>query len=133
MAPLSVLPGRVRFELSGLVGKRDACAVCEANLRCLKGVEEVSANFRTGRLLVRYDEKSISSAELDACIRKAMKQAEDTPERKLPAAGRVGADNDLFPAGRFVMEMVVHAILPAPLDIIFPAAFGLLRRQPLGA
>ena len=132
MALLSVLPGRVRFEFSGLVGRRNGCKICEGNLLAVKGVMEASANHRTGGVLVRFDEKLISRAELDICLRKALEAAEAAEENKAHTPPGTAAGDNSYPAGRLVMEMVIHAILPAPLDFILPAAMGMLRRQPSG-
>ena len=133
MAPLSVLPGRVRFEIPTLVGREDGCRVFEDRLLSEKGVKEAAANFRTGRVLVRFDEKMISRAEMDICLRKALQAAESTAENHCIVSPRTAASDNPLPGGRMIMEMVAHAMLPAPLDMILPAAVDMFRRQPASA
>ena len=107
--------------------------ICEDSLLSVKGVMEASANHRTGRVLVRFDEKAINRAELDSCLRKALEAAEESTERQAGLPPQTTGGAGLFPTGRILMEMAVHALLPAPLDLILPAAMSMLRRQPAGA
>jgi len=133
MAPLSVLPGRVRFEIPTLVGRGDGCRVFKVKLLSEKGVKEASANYRTGRVLIRFDEKMISRAEMDICLSKALQAAESTAENYGIVSPRTASSDNPLPGGRLIMEMVAHAMLPAPLDLIFPAAMDMFRRQPASA
>jgi len=79
---------------------------------------------------VRFDEKLINRAEMDICLSKALQAVESSAENHIFTPSRTAAGDNPFPAGRMIMEMVVHAMLPAPLDLILPAAVGILRKQP---
>ena len=52
---LSSTPGRVRFDVSGLRGRRDLAAALTSTLRHLSGVSDVTTSPVTGRLLVHFD------------------------------------------------------------------------------
>ena len=45
MAPLSVLPGRVRFEASILIGSEEGCDLIEEKITSIEGVVEASASI----------------------------------------------------------------------------------------
>lgn len=131
MAPLSILPGRVRFETSRLVGCPEECILLEEALLSMPGVIEASASHRTGRLLVRFDESLVTRGDVEEGVGKAL-QAAAAGERKTgavpvrrksPAGGAPTSS-----AGQFVMEVALHALLPAPLDLLLPAAATVFRR-----
>ncbi|HBA88236.1 MAG TPA: hypothetical protein DCZ75_09690 [Geobacter sp.] len=132
MAPLSVLPGRLRFETNSLVGDSDGCLLLEDSISALQGVTEVAASHRTGRILVRFDETRVTRSEietqLDEALRAAALQKERGPEfseLRRSAASRTASSSGV---GHFVMEMALHAFLPAPLDLLLPTAATAFRR-----
>lgn len=130
MAPLSVLPGRLRFELHTLVNNGEGCDVLEESLLALEGVSEVSASHRTGRVLIRFDENLVSQADIQERINCAIDTLAILKQqgRGLPQARRgANARNDAS-VGHFVMEMALHAFLPAPLDLILPTAATVFRK-----
>ncbi len=132
MAPLSVLPGRVRFEASILIGCKEGCLLLEESMLSVQGVIEASASHRTGRVLVRFDESTVTRSDIEEQVGRAL-QAISTPgdrktgvcavRWKAPSRGASSSH-----AGNFVIEMALHALLPAPLDILLPAAATVLRR-----
>ena len=131
MAPLSVLPGRVRFESSRLIGWKEECLLLEESLRAMPGVSEASASSRTGRVLVRFNEDLISRPAIEEELTRAMQAVTDgTVKGKTAPVGRkaaaVGASSPS--AGHFVMELALHTLLPAPLDLLLPAAATVFRR-----
>lgn len=133
MAPLSVLPGRLRFESNSLIGSREACLLLEDAVSSIQGVTEASASHRTGRILVMFDEKLVSRSEIEGHLGKALQAVAMKKERgsglsqyKRGAAPR-GASSSTG-VGHFVMEMALHAFLPAPLDLLLPMAATGLRR-----
>lgn len=131
MAPLSVLPGRVRFEISRLIGWKEECLLLEESLRAMPGVSEASASSRTGRVLVRFDEDLVSRVAIEEELMRAMKAATDgTAKRKAAPVGRKAAlvAASSSSAGHFVIELALHALLPAPLDLLLPAAATVFRR-----
>ena len=130
MSPLSVLPGRVRFETSRLVGCKEESALFEESILCAQGVIEASVSHRTGRVLVRFDESQVSHGEIEDHVGKAL-QAATAPgarEQALRVPRREPAGESSFHAGHFLMELAVHALLPAPLDLLLPAAATVFRR-----
>lgn len=131
MAPLSVLPGRLRYEAKGLIANAEGCAMLEKNIQSLKGVSEISSSHRTGRVLVRFDEEVVSRCEIEAQLERALQEVHEQKESGtgLPAMRRsttVRGDSS-HGVGHFVMEMALHAFLPAPLDLLLPAASALRR------
>lgn len=131
MAPLSVLPGRLRFESDSLVGNIGRCLLLEERLFSLHGVSEVASSHRTGRILVRFDESVVTRTEIEAHLDGALQAVALQKDRgaecsqvRRPAASRAAASG----VGHFVMEMALHAFLPAPLDLLLPTAATAFRR-----
>lgn len=128
MAPLSVLPGRVRFEVSTLIGCKEECLLLEEKISSTGGVTEISASHRTGRVLVRFDENLVTRSDIEGHVRRALQTVAIPGERgtvRRTISSRVASSSH---AGSFVMEMALHALLPAPLDILLPAAATILRK-----
>ena len=132
MSPLSVLPGRVRYESNLLIGSREGSLLFEESILCAKGVLEASVSHRTGRILVRFDEKLVNQDDLEGYLGKALESAVNPGACE---AARASARNTVptseassFSAGQFVMDLALHALLPAPLDLLFPAAASVFRR-----
>lgn len=130
MAPLSVLPGRVRFESQCLIGKKQACLLLEEVLS-VHGVQESSASHRTGRILIRFDEKLISRDEIEKLLGRALKavalQKECECKPSAPCRGSSASESNSG-VGHLVMEMALHALLPGPLDLLLPVAATAFRR-----
>lgn len=131
MAPLSVLPGRLRFEAGSLNGNQEGCLLVEDTLRSLPGVKEVSASHRTGRILVVFSEDVLPRCEIEAHLHGALKAAARVKEEggALPQFRRNAAPREASHGGvgHFVMEMALHAFLPAPLDLLLPTAAAFRR------
>lgn len=132
MAPLSVLPGRMRFEAVCLMGSKDGCTCLEDAILSVTGVSEASASHRTGRVLVRFDEKLISRSEIEEQLGMALQSVakqKETGAAYLPVRRNVHSREGSSPGvGHFVMEMALHAFLPAPLDLLLPTAATAFRR-----
>jgi copper chaperone CopZ len=131
MAPLSVLPGRLRFEPDTLNGNQEGCLLVEESLRSLPGVKEVSASHRTGRVLVVFAEEVLPRNEIEAHLHGALKLAARAkvegaalPQFRRNTATREESQGGV---GHFIMEIAMHAFLPAPLELLIPAAAALRR------
>ncbi len=157
MSPLSVLPGRIRFENWCLIGKAHVCEYLQQRIGEIAGVIETSANQRTGRVLVWYDEKHIEGQDLarliDRIVARQMaaqlykaflsqKEHVDKGEKaKRDCSYKCGAGlgrnwhadnrrildkkecvNDSFPGAAIhaMMDVVAHAVLPKPLNVLAP-------------
>ncbi len=130
MAPLSLVPGRARFETPLIVGKKEICWHFEERIMALDGVSAASANHRTGRILVKYDENVLSRENIALQIEKNLaatlsgakadpaKSTCRQPEKKEKVA---------LPY-HLLMDMVVHAILPKPFDLLVPTAISVMRK-----
>lgn len=132
MAPLSVLPGRVRFETNSLVGCREECLLLEEYMLSKQGVVDVAASHRTGRVLVKFDEGLVTRSDIEGYLEKALKAAADDPMKKeaapLSVTRKSPASGNSSHAGHFVMEVALHALLPSPFDFLLPVAATALRR-----
>ncbi|ADI86015.2 hypothetical protein KIP69_15875 [Geobacter sulfurreducens] len=128
MAPLSVLPGRVRFETCRLVGCEEECILLEESILSMHGVMEASASHRTGRVLVRFDEALVTRVDIEERLTRTLESV-TAGERRTGAvpARRKNVDSGSS-AGHFIVEMALHTLLPAPLDLLLPAAAAVLRR-----
>lgn len=138
MAPLSILPGRVRFEDKRLVGNRGRSRHLEAEIAVISGVRLVSASHRTGRILVEFSEGQLTRDELVARIREALTC--DVPVTE--SGARMGASPAMpgkepsFLSGNIIADVALHLLLPAPFDLLLPAigsAFQRGQAQPCGA
>jgi len=131
MAPLSVLPGRIRFEASCLIANGGGCDLLERNILALQGVSEITSSPRTGRVLVRFDEGIVSRSEIEARLEQALRAVRElkdaAPEHSTSRRSSTARGESSQGIGHFVMEMALHAFLPAPLDLLLPAATALRR------
>jgi hypothetical protein len=127
MAPVSILPGRIRLESPQLLGRPEECRRLHRRLAALAGVREVAVNFRTGRILVRFDEGSVRREELLPQITQLLAgvgQAEAEPVAQAGAAGRPAPARGGFSsqvARQLLLDAVTHALLPGPLHLLVPA------------
>jgi len=131
MAPLSILPGRVRFEDPRLVGNETLSRHLESNVTVLDGVDMVSASHRTGRILVEFSEAQLTRDDLVACLREVL-------SRELPltdaCAKRAEAPTRPkrypgFSSRSIIADMAFHLLLPAPFDLLLPALGSAFERE----
>ena len=124
MAPLSILPGRIRFESKYLVGKLHICRYLEERIMSyLKGLAEITVNHKTGRILVKFDENQIDRQTLTQHINHIMKEGE---EKATGGWFSAKEKNSKPPITRHALhaltDVVAHAILPKPLNALIPIA-----------
>lgn len=124
MAPLSILPGRIRFETKSLIGDIQACRRVETSLIGADGVVEASANPRTGRITVRFDESRMDGNSLDGQIKNAL-----SCDKSGPFPRSTGSSMERAPmapptgmAGHAVIAMLARAFLPKPFNVLLPMA-----------
>lgn len=132
MAPLSILPGRLRLESTALKGQRDLCQALVEALERLDGVAQASASFRTGRLLVSFDEEQLNRQQLTAAVEEILACGASVPctgERPCPRVRQAAQKGVSGHVGRHLfVDLVTHAILPKPLHLLLPPAVAALRR-----
>lgn len=130
MAPLSVLPGRLRFEASSLNGDEERCLLVVESVMSVPGVKEASASHRTGRVLITFDDKMVTREEVEAHLGKALQAATTSGEerRQFPLRRNSPSRETRPGVGHFMMEMALHAFLPAPLDLLLPTAATAFRK-----
>ena len=125
MAPLSILPGRIRFENRYLIGKPHICRYLQERIiSYLKGLTEVTVNHRTGSVLVGFDENQIDRQTLTQHINQIIKKGEEkatdgwllSVEKKNPKIFLTSATKHAL------MDVVAHVILPKPLNVLVPIA-----------
>lgn len=130
MAPLSIVPGRVRYEVGSLIGKKDLCGALEEAVTALSGIIEVSASHRTGRLLVKFDEGMVSHADLTGRLTTLLARLRENggrlPAIPLQRQRREGKSSRL--PGHLAFDVIAHALLPKPFDILVPTAMNLFGR-----
>ena len=125
MAPLSILPGRIRFESKYLVGKLHICRYLEERIMSyLKGLAEITVNHKTGRILVKFDESQIDRQTLTQHINHIMKEGEEkaTGDWWFSAVKKNSKPPITKHALHALMDVVAHAILPKPLNALIPIA-----------
>ena len=127
MAPLSVLPGRVRFESQLIIGKVMDCRYLNEGISSISGVLDSSVNHRTGRILVRFNENLVDKETLIQRIKEIM---ESTPHKidaleLMPYHKERHSKHVLFQG---LIGVVARAILPKPLNMLLPMAINVMRR-----
>lgn len=134
MAPLSILPGRIRFEAYFLKGQGELCRFLEQEVAAIEGVFEVEANRRTGRILVKFDEEVLCQDILISRLEQMLATCKVCPNLKAELPGRYGASSEesegvtsSLPC-QLLVDLAMNALMPRPLDLILPAALALLRR-----
>lgn len=133
MAPVSILPGRIRLEAPLLVGRPEECRRLDRRLMTLAGVREVAVNFRTGRILVRFDEAAVRREELLPRIaqllagvdREEAEPAVQPGASVKPAPARAGLSSQV--ARHLLLDAVTHTLLPGPLHLLVPAMAAFRR------
>lgn len=134
MAPVSILPGRIRLETPFLAGRPEECGRLERRLTALDGVREVSANFRTGRILVRFDEETVQREEL---LRQFAQLLSGLEQEDAVGTARPGTAADKGPARgglsskvarHLLWDAVAHSLLPGPFALLVPTAVAAFRR-----
>jgi hypothetical protein len=138
MAPVSVLPGRVRYESMLLIGRESICKRLEKQLLGLEGVISASANHRSGRLLVTFDAKCVSDTTLAERIENELRQVGLQAKRAFDQRKRSrSAEFSPQLAGHLMLDVVAHIFLPKPLQLLLPVALaafkGGLLQAPQGA
>ncbi len=130
MAPLSYLPGRVRFECRFLVGKAFRCQQLESHLAGWPEVIEATANHRTGRLLIRFDEDVIRREELTLKLTEFLASDECRLASSEVSVPKVSESQQAKSSAtrHLVRDLLVHAVLPTPLDMLVPAALAVAKR-----
>jgi len=121
MAPLSILPGRVRFEDPRLVGNETLSRHLETNIAVMAGVDLVSASHRTGRILVEFSEAQLTRDELVAHISGVFSL--DVPFPDSTARKSKVPEKEFLLSGSILADVALHLLLPAPFDLLLPA-FG---------
>ncbi|WP_333654144.1 HMA2 domain-containing protein [Dissulfurispira sp.] len=119
MAPLSILPGRVRFESPGIVGQLKTCSSLRESICRLDGVLDASVNYRTGRILVKFNEYAADGDKIAGKIKELIKNA---PLMKTRITD-IGIQKDKGAHGivrHAIIDAVAGAILPRPLNVIAP-------------
>lgn len=134
MAPLSVLPGRIRFWLPSLIGQGEMCQLIESELVLMEGIRCASANSRTGRILVKFDEELVSGRMVAGLLEELKVRchslSDADPARPMQSRALRGREEDAssLPVGQLMLELLAHTLLPKPLDLLLPAAASVLRR-----
>ncbi|UGQ11810.1 ABC transporter ATP-binding protein/permease [Yinghuangia sp. ASG 101] len=95
MRPRSVVPGRQRWEVTALRGRPEAARLVEEFLGAEPGVDGVTANPVTGRILVFHD-RTLSTPEAAHRLRRAVVRAfarvfAPPPPRRGPSLGTAAA------------------------------------------
>ena len=133
MAPLSILPGRIRFEDKRLCGDRQRSRHLETTIAAVPGVLLISSSHRTGRILVEFNEGHINRDDLVDRIRGALTCEVPLPETSNPLPMATGpAQAPSFFSGSMFADMALHLLLPAPFDLLMPAIGPTFRREQAG-
>lgn len=132
MAPLSILPGRVRFEDVRLTGNKERSCHLEAKIAVIPGVRLVSASHRTGRILVEFCEGQLAHDDLVARIKETLSgdiplTDNSTREAAVPA---LPEKEHPFLSRNIFADVALHLLLPAPFDLLLPAVESAFRREP---
>jgi len=132
MAPLSILPGRIRYENESLIGDICGCRHLEARLNCAEGVVEASANHRTGRITIRFDEGRVGRKYLEEQVKEAIYcnkvHLYPVPTHLSESVGKTPKAQQSGMTGQTVIDILARAILPKPFNVLLPMALQTIRR-----
>jgi cation transport ATPase len=132
MAPLSILPGRIRYENESLRGDICGCRHLEARLNCAEGVVEASANHRTGRITIRFDESRVDRNYLEEQVKNARYcnkvRLYPNSTHLSESVGKTPKAQQSGMTGHTVIDVLAHAFLPKPFNILLPMALQTIRR-----
>ena len=130
MAPVSVLPGRLRLECEEIRNRREICSALESRIRNCPGVVEVAVSFRTGRILVRFDEQVVDrirlAGQIETLLNTPIPAGEKAPAVHARTASPASAASGQV-ARHLFFDLLAHAVLPGPLALLAPAV-SVLRR-----
>ncbi len=133
MSTVSKLPGRLRLEINELINKKCHCRVLELKILEIKGVMQTEANYRTGRLLVVFDEGVIDSRELVLKIREILDEMVECNDKeyKMRDAARNNPVRERVSNGvvHAVIDIAGHIFMPKPLNILLPIAVNAMRKN----
>jgi hypothetical protein len=120
----------VRFECRFLVGKAFHCQQLESHLAGWPEVLQATANHRTGRVLIRFDESVIQREELTLKLNAFLASDECRCAPEVSPALKVTEipQKKSSSTRHLVRDLLVHAVLPAPLDMLVPAALAVAKR-----
>jgi hypothetical protein len=124
MAPLSILPGRIRLESETVKGRYRLCTALEQRVRSIEGVIEASVNHRTGRVLVRFDENRIERAALTDLVKSTVERI--TPDEGAHWSAPQGKGQGEVAAADIakgvIVDAALHVLLPRPFNLLLPLA-----------
>lgn len=130
MTPLTVLPGRIRFEHRPLLGNTGGCSQLEGWIAQVDGVVEAAVNPRTGRITVRFDERVTDARavtrQVEGLLQRVQFRATPGPETCRQGDGRKPAASAL--AGKAAVDLLAATVLPAPLKALLPLAVHVMGR-----
>jgi len=129
MSTVSKLPGRLRLEIGELINKRCHCQVLELKILEIKGVMQTEANYRTGRLLVVFDEGVIDSRELVSKIREILDEMVECNDNGYKAQDAERNNSIVNGFAHAVIDIAGHIFMPKPLNILLPIAVNAMRRN----
>ena len=120
MKLISYASGRVRVEVSCLKNNPLLFEKLAAQLREIDGVHRVDFNFRTGRMLIRYDESIVVLEELIGAQPSCdLKQLDKYPvQKKSKVADFIR---------HLVADIAADLLLPKPLGLVLPIALKAIR------
>ena len=121
MSTTSITPGRVRFRSSLLRGQKGRCHWLEKSLSSMEGVFHAKANFRTGGILIIFDDKRIASETLANSVRYLLKNIDET---SVPV---ITDDSESCILWQAAMGFAARALFPRPLNVLASTAMKLLR------
>lgn len=129
MAPLSILPGRIRFESPDIVGQFKASEYLVNEIKKLDGMLEASVNHRTGRILVRFNENLADRITITKSIKEIIKNMPDEQFKIFPLVkkGRRNLTRTRL-LKHALIDVITHALLPKPFGILLPLAINTLKK-----
>lgn len=130
MAPLSILPGRVRFEDPRLIGNEVLSRHLESHVTVLAGVDQVSASRRTGRVLVEFNEARLTRDDLVAHMSEVLESGLLPAEAGVAAPAKPGKHASSL-SRSILADVAFHLLLPAPFDLLVPALGSAFERGQL--
>jgi len=120
MVQRSQSPGRVRLEETSLIGNLAQCRFVQERLELEVGISEAEVNYRTGRLLVRFDEHCWNVDRLKERFQELLSEETDKSIPFRLPAGMLKSNKKM---GSMMVNVFSQLILPKPYNKLVPLVY----------
>lgn len=116
--PISVLPGRIRLENPALKRRKQDCIRLQNLLETINGINSVTINPLTGRILIYHDRSPVVEESLGRLL---------NVQRTVPTIHQPVQTPTTAKTTKALLDLVCRLVLPQPLDVLFPMVLNVVK------